>query len=95
MKLICIAALLISSVCMAQSEHDLASQVSPFIGTTVSRTDADRNSVPGADQYGNTLPGAVRPFGMLYWSPDYVDVNSGTRISFIDLRTPSLEEDSA
>jgi predicted alpha-1,2-mannosidase len=58
--------LILSLVCIssiAQSGGDLASQVNPFVGTSTSwiRDNA------------NTLPGAVRPFGMLYWSPDRVD----------------------
>lgn len=47
----------------AQSANDLASQVNPFIGTSTS----------WIRDNGNTLPGAVRPFGMLYWSPDRAD----------------------
>jgi predicted alpha-1,2-mannosidase len=41
------------------------SQVDPLIGTQASPR-------PPHD-FGNTLPGATRPFGMLYWSPDPVD----------------------
>jgi len=48
--------------CGAQSLPDPASQVDPFIGT----------SINAIQDNGNTLPGAVRPFGMLYWSPDNV-----------------------
>lgn len=44
----------------AQSSGDPYSQVDPFIGTKPTQ---------GQDS-GNTVPGAVRPFGMLYWSPD-------------------------
>lgn len=47
----------------AQSVNDLASQVDPFIGTSTS----------WIQDVGNTLPGAVSPFGMLYWAPDRVD----------------------
>jgi putative alpha-1,2-mannosidase len=47
----------------AQSKGDPASQVNPFIGTSLS---------PLQDN-GHTLPGAIRPFGMLYWSPDRAD----------------------
>jgi predicted alpha-1,2-mannosidase len=54
---------MIVAVGYAQSGSDLASQVDPFIGTSTSwiRDNA------------NTLPGATRPFGMLYWSPDRTD----------------------
>ena len=47
----------------AQTGGDLASRVDPFIGTSTSwiRDNA------------NTEPGATRPFGMLYWSPDRSD----------------------
>lgn len=52
--------LLFCSVAAAQS--DLASNVDPWIGTQTS----------SQHDTGNTLPGATRPFGMLYWSPDPV-----------------------
>lgn len=39
------------------------SQVDPFVGT---QTNSQHDN-------GNTVPGATRPFGMLYWSPDPVD----------------------
>lgn len=55
--------LLLPGTCFAQPAHDLASLVSPFVGTKLS---------PLHD-YGKTIPGAVRPFGMLDWSPDMVD----------------------
>ncbi len=55
--------LLQSSMAPAQSPADLASRVDPFIGTSI-------NSL---DDVANTLPGATRPFGMLYWSPDRTD----------------------
>ncbi len=38
-------------------------QVDPFIGTETSQLKDN----------GNTMPGAARPFGMLYWSPDSAD----------------------
>ncbi len=79
MKIICMAALLISSACMAQTV-DLASQVDPFIGTSANLTKGE--SVPRIDQYGNTVPGAVRPFGMLYWGPDAIDAIPGNRNNF-------------
>lgn len=48
---------------LSQTASDLASQVNPFIGTQTS----------SQHDNGNTIPGAVRPFGMLYWSPDPVN----------------------
>lgn len=47
----------------AFAASDLASEVNVFTGTAMSKL----------RDYGNTLPGAVRPFGMLYWSPDPTD----------------------
>src|SRR5450631_719126 len=52
--------LMASTVTLAQS--DPYSQVDPFIGTQTS----------SQHDNGNTVPGATRPFGMLYWSPDPV-----------------------
>jgi predicted alpha-1,2-mannosidase len=49
----------------AQSAADWASKVNPFIGTGT-------NSL---NDVANTIPGASRPFGMLYWSPDRTDGN--------------------
>ena len=79
MKSICVAILLLSSVCMAQTP-DLASQVDPFIGTSANLTKGE--TVPRIDQYGNTVPGAVMPFGMLDWSPDAVNPIPGNRNNF-------------
>ncbi len=79
MKWIGTAALLLSSICMAQSV-DLASKVDPFIGTSAALTKGEK--VPRIDQYGNTVPGAVRPFGMLYWGPDAVNPIPGSRNNF-------------
>ena len=45
----------------AASNH--ASEVNVFVGTQTNQMNDN----------GNTWPGAVRPFGMLYWSPDPVD----------------------
>ncbi len=60
-----IAALLIfSTAALAQTTNPI-SQVDPLIGTQASPR-------PPHD-FGNTHPGAVRPFGMLYWSPDPID----------------------
>jgi predicted alpha-1,2-mannosidase len=53
--------LLVASSAFAQG--DSVSQVDPFIGTQTS-SQLDN---------GNTVPGATRPFGMLYWSPDPPD----------------------
>jgi predicted alpha-1,2-mannosidase len=53
--------LLFSTAAAAQA--DLASYVDPLIGT---QTSSQKDS-------GNTVPGATRPFGMLYWSPDPVE----------------------
>jgi putative alpha-1,2-mannosidase len=54
--------LLAAVTCVSQSATDPASQVDPFICTAL-------NAI---QDNGNTLPGAGRPFGMLYWSPDNV-----------------------
>ena len=53
---------LCAALAQAQTAGDLASEVNPMIGT---RANA---AFPGDN--GNVLPGASRPFGMLYWSPD-------------------------
>jgi predicted alpha-1,2-mannosidase len=63
MKTALICYLLLCVAASAQSKGDLASQVNPFIGTSTS----------WIQDNGNTLPGAVRPFGMLDWSPDRAD----------------------
>jgi predicted alpha-1,2-mannosidase len=63
MKTTLIACLLLCVTASAQSGSDPASLVNPFIGTSTS----------WIQDNGNTLPGAVRPFGMLYWSPDRAD----------------------
>ncbi len=55
--------LILSTAALAQNSPVL--QVDPFIGTQASPR-------PPHD-FGNTHPGAVRPFGMLYWSPDPID----------------------
>lgn len=47
-------------VSSASAQVDSVAQVDPFIGTQTS-SQLDN---------GNTVPGATRPFGMLYWSPD-------------------------
>ncbi len=77
MKNLCVAFLLISSVCMAQSMHDLASQVDPFVGTSLSPL----------GEPGNTHPGATQPFGMLYWGPDQVEARYHRFYRFEDTST--------
>jgi predicted alpha-1,2-mannosidase len=47
----------------SQAKQDLAALVNPFVGSRIS----------AVHDYGNTAPGAVRPFGLLYWSPDTTD----------------------
>lgn len=63
MKTTLISFLLLCVTASAQSGGDPVSQVNPFIGTSTS----------WIQDTGNTMPGAVRPFGMLYWSPDRAD----------------------
>lgn len=60
MKVILLASFLALAAAAAPAQPDLASEVNPYIGTRVS----------SQHDIGNTLPGATRPFGMLYWSPD-------------------------
>jgi len=62
MKVACFISLFlcISSI---GAQTDPASQVNAFVGTQLT------DKVDG----GNTIPGATRPFGMLYWSPDPPD----------------------
>lgn len=60
MKALFLASFLILAAAAAPAQPDLASEVNPYIGTRVS----------SQHDIGNTLPGATRPFGMLYWSPD-------------------------
>jgi predicted alpha-1,2-mannosidase len=55
--------LLICAGAGGQNRGDLASRVNPFIGTSTS----------WILDNANTLPGATRPFGMLYWSSDRTD----------------------
>ena len=50
----------VESLCGAWAVADPASEVNPFAGTGIS----------SARDYGKVNPGAVRPFGMLFWSPD-------------------------
>ena len=67
---------LLATVTHAQAVNDLASEVNPMIGTNSSL------ARPGV--YANTSPGASRPFGMFYWSPD-----SGTDV-FYRYENPTL-----
>lgn len=53
-------ATLLLCVLPLNAQTDPASQVDPYIGTQLTA------KIDG----GNTIPGATRPFGMLYWSPD-------------------------
>lgn len=57
------AVLLFPGFEFAQPVQDLVSMVNPFVGSEISQL----------HDYGKTVPGAVRPFGMLDWSPDLVD----------------------
>jgi predicted alpha-1,2-mannosidase len=66
--------LLATSPALWCEAQDPASEVDPFIGT----------SINVLEDFGNTLPGAVRPFGMLYWSPDST---AGTFYRWEDKRT--------
>jgi predicted alpha-1,2-mannosidase len=47
----------------SQAKEDFAALVNPFVGSRIS----------AVHDYGKTVPGAVRPFGLLYWSPDMTD----------------------
>jgi predicted alpha-1,2-mannosidase len=58
-----LGSVLIPSASFPQTTDDPAALVNPFVGTGLSRL----------HDYGKTIPGATRPFGMLYWSPDTVD----------------------
>lgn len=55
-----LALLIPSFVAFGQSKVDPVALVDPFIGTKPTAT----------HDSGQTVPGAVRPFGLLYWSPD-------------------------
>jgi predicted alpha-1,2-mannosidase len=44
-------------------QEEPAALVNPFVGTGLSRL----------HDHGKTVPGAARPFGLLYWGPDTVD----------------------
>jgi predicted alpha-1,2-mannosidase len=61
-KLALLITLFLPGLGSAQSPEDLAALVNPFVGT-------GRSSL---NDFGKTVPGAIRPFGMLYWSPDMV-----------------------
>ena len=60
MKVFLLASFLALATSAALAQSDLAAAVNPYIGTRVS----------SQHDIGNTLPGATRPFGMIYWSPD-------------------------
>lgn len=46
--------------CLSLTAQDPVALVNPFVGSQLSRL----------HDYGKTVPGASRPFGLLYWSPD-------------------------
>lgn len=58
----------------AWGQSDPTTLVDPFVGTQVN----------ALNDMGNTVPGAVRPFGMMYWSPDPVQ---GNRYSYTNPTT--------
>jgi predicted alpha-1,2-mannosidase len=58
-------AILVAILATQPASADLAANVSPFAGTAIS----------SLHDHGNTVPGATRPFGMLYWGPDLADDN--------------------
>src|ERR1035438_7520679 len=53
-------ALLLPVANTAEPAPDFAALVNPFVGSRES----------SVHDFGKTVPGAVRPFGLLYWSPD-------------------------
>lgn len=60
----CRLALILAPIAgFSQMTQDPAALVNPFVGSGLSRI----------HDYGKTVPGASRPFGLLYWSPDTVD----------------------
>lgn len=63
-----IAFILFPIACFPQMTEDPAALVNPFVGT---RHNPRLQTEYG--DYGHTVPGASRPFGLLYWSPDTVD----------------------
>ena len=63
LSLICISLGMAAALGLnARADNDPAAQVDPLIGTQANQFKDN----------GNTSPGATRPFGMLYWSPDPV-----------------------
>lgn len=62
MKVALLITFLLPGLGSAQPPEDPASLVNPLVGT-------QRSSL---NDYGKTVPGATRPFGMLFWSPDMV-----------------------
>ncbi len=57
-----LAFMLIPFAGFSQTIQDPAALVNPFVGSGLSKI----------HDYGKTVPGASRPFGLLYWSPDMV-----------------------
>ncbi len=55
-----LALMLIPIAGFSQTAQDPAALVNPFVGSGLS----------SIHDYGKTVPGASRPFGLLYWSPD-------------------------
>ena len=62
MKVALLITLLLPGLGSAQPPEDPVYLVNPLVGT-------QRSSL---NDYGKTVPGATRPFGMLFWSPDMV-----------------------
>ncbi|HVX66398.1 MAG TPA: GH92 family glycosyl hydrolase [Bryobacteraceae bacterium] len=58
-----LALILLPLAGFSQVQEDPAALVNPFVGSRLSNV----------HDYGKTVPGAVRPFGLLYWSPDMTD----------------------
>ena len=68
---VCIAMVItVGPATQIKCQTDPASQVDPLIGT---KTNQFKDN-------GNTVPGATRPFGMLYWSPiQRTETSTGTK----------------
>ncbi len=67
----CLLVIFLCSTCLAQQDPVPVSEVDPFIGTgnLSPYTFSNRGNLTAHD-HANTFPGAVRPFGMLSWSPE-------------------------
>jgi putative alpha-1,2-mannosidase len=77
-------AMFLCCACLAQQNPTPASEVDPFIGTgnLSPYTFQNRGNLTAHD-HANTFPGAVRPFGMLSWSPE------GSHGRFYDYQLPA------